>query len=213
MFRISDEFEVVAKIVAGVTHQLNNVFSIVDEISGSIQDTINLGGNLTAENLKKKLDKISHHSQRGKVLVKSLNRFVHLRDTTFRETDIIELLEDFVLLHSHFINQKGFRFATCFEEEKKLVFCSPFYLFYACHQIVWNFLNIKNENSEIKISVSGGADSLKIVFSTILPKESKSDLNELIVSLGQIVSGYNIGVNLKDEEPYATVEVCFIHNK
>ena len=71
------------KITSNITHELNNVFSIINECTGIIEDQLNLAldtGEFDIEKVIKYKDKIISQIDRGKHLNKQFNQFAHIVD-------------------------------------------------------------------------------------------------------------------------------------
>jgi C4-dicarboxylate-specific signal transduction histidine kinase len=74
---------------AGLSHEINNVFAIIGELDGLLQDLSagTSGQGVAPQKLKSVLSKIDAQVERGKVLVKLLNQFSH--STEIEEQDLV----------------------------------------------------------------------------------------------------------------------------
>ncbi len=89
------------KITASVTHELNNVISIVDQNAGLLDDLIageQRGVPLSLERLESVSAAIQKQTQRGLMIIERLNRFAHSTDFDQTECDINETIGNLVEL-------------------------------------------------------------------------------------------------------------------
>ena len=87
------------KITASVTHELNNVLSIVEQSAGLLDDMIageERGVPLSVERLKGVSSSVQRQAQRGLEMVARLNRFAHTTDRSEVVFDANEVLNNFV---------------------------------------------------------------------------------------------------------------------
>ena len=92
-------------ITASVTHELNNVISIIDQVSGLLKDMTagaEAGFTLQPEQLKKIHERISHQAQRGVEIIKSLNSFAHSVDEPVRDVELKSLVGNLFSLSRRF---------------------------------------------------------------------------------------------------------------
>jgi signal transduction histidine kinase len=93
------------KITAGITHEMKNVFAIIQESSGLLEDILDITENDIfphKERFKKTLDGIHRQIQRGIHIATHLNRFAHSSDNCPTILDLNEITEHMVLLTSRF---------------------------------------------------------------------------------------------------------------
>ncbi|MBU1495239.1 MAG: hypothetical protein ABIJ56_19950 [Pseudomonadota bacterium] len=74
------QLDFIGKISASVSHEINNVLSVINENSGLLSDLLILagrGGDLDPDKLRRVNGTIQKNLQRGKAIIKRLNRFAH----------------------------------------------------------------------------------------------------------------------------------------
>jgi C4-dicarboxylate-specific signal transduction histidine kinase len=89
------------KITASVTHELNNVLSIVEQNAGLLDDMIageERGVPLSLDRLKGVSSSVQKQTQRGLEMVARLNRFAHTTDRDDAAFDANEVLSNFASL-------------------------------------------------------------------------------------------------------------------
>ncbi len=88
-----------ASVTASVTHELNNVIAVTNEVVGLLGDFIEEGASNRAvppEALKKVHNRLSAQVSRGQMIVKRLNRFAHTADEKMRTFDLVPVMENIV---------------------------------------------------------------------------------------------------------------------
>jgi C4-dicarboxylate-specific signal transduction histidine kinase len=91
------------KVTAGLTHELKNIFAIIKESAGLMEDLLALskGGPLThQERFERSLNRIGEQVARGVNLAVRLNRFAHAPDEAVASVDLGEL-SDLAAFLSH----------------------------------------------------------------------------------------------------------------
>jgi len=87
--------QVFAKITASVSHEIKNVLAIINENGGLLDDLVMLGDpdqGVAPERVKSATGTIARQVQRANIIMKNINRFAHLGDTTLREESLGEIL-------------------------------------------------------------------------------------------------------------------------
>jgi len=95
------------QITASVTHELNNVIGIIEQVAGLLDDLvagIEYGRTIDPEKLKNISDRIATQTDRGTSIIKRLNYFAHTTDEPVRDCDISQLLQNLVDLCQRFAN-------------------------------------------------------------------------------------------------------------
>lgn len=99
-------------MTASLSHELNNVCAIINELSGLLGDHIaatERGSVLNPGKIKEVEEKIRKQVERGKVLVKRLNSFAHSSDEAVASISLRELLERIVAISRRFADMSRVR--------------------------------------------------------------------------------------------------------
>jgi signal transduction histidine kinase len=121
-------------ISASVSHDLNNVIGIINELSGLVEDYLAGAQGGTPVNLEKMNsinEKIKAQVGRGQKIIKRFNRFSHSADQPLRTVDLKMLLQDITDLARR---KAGLKYAVLKAElpdETVNMETSPFYLQFA----------------------------------------------------------------------------------
>jgi signal transduction histidine kinase len=97
-------------ITASLSHELNNAFAIINEHSGLLDDILEgakHGVPIDEKKLHRISNKVSAQVERGKELIKRLNRFAHSTDNPAADIDINEMLRAIVTLTQRLAGLKG----------------------------------------------------------------------------------------------------------
>jgi hypothetical protein len=100
-----DELAFFGVVVASVTHELNNVLSIIDQVGGLLGDLATkaaVGGRVDPERLKTLHGRIDRQVRKGIEIVHHLNGFAHSLDDPRGPFDASETLEDLLALSARF---------------------------------------------------------------------------------------------------------------
>jgi signal transduction histidine kinase len=102
------ELTQIGRIIAGMTHEMNNVLAVVRTSNGLVQDIQSMGkkGLKFADKLARAADKIDNHSRRGVMLVQNMNAFGHSLDEPESEFDLESLLGNIKVLMERFARQQ-----------------------------------------------------------------------------------------------------------
>jgi signal transduction histidine kinase len=93
------------KITAGISHEMQNVLSIINESTGLMEDFLNMSKDASfpyRNKLRNLLTTIQRQVERGIEIAVQLNRFAHEPDQNTKEVDLAEIAEYFVALAQRF---------------------------------------------------------------------------------------------------------------
>lgn len=203
-------------ITAGVTHELNNVMSIMSELIGLIDDLVyskEQGNEIKTEKLVNIHDRLFKQLNRGGHIIKTLNRFAHTADEELLSFDLNSLISNLIELCHRFANLKKAKIECKFYDEPIMIINKPFELQRAVFLYIKNLLEITGSNTiiELTTNVTESKPQLVIAGYSVLPEKiadlplsaieyiiNKLDGSvEIISSENQVVITINLPVSYK----------------
>ncbi|NQT34001.1 HAMP domain-containing histidine kinase [bacterium] len=143
-------------ITASVSHELNNVISIIDQTAGLLDDLLNgveSGQPIPNERLQRFADRVSNQTQRGVDIIKRLNTFAHGVDDPVCEFEINRLVENLTDLCQRFADMKKVDLKTRFSNEPITIMNSPFLVQQALYLYIRRVLAVSNPDETITVSI------------------------------------------------------------
>jgi C4-dicarboxylate-specific signal transduction histidine kinase len=144
------------KITAGVSHEINNVIAIINELSGLLNDLLfgaEQGRRLDLEKLKNISDNIDKQVSRGEDLIKRLNRFAHSVDEPVATFDASEVLDNLIQISLRFAALKRVELKTELPAEPFSITGNPFYFQQATSSCIEMALAAAEKNGVVVISL------------------------------------------------------------
>ena len=118
------------RITASVSHEINNVLAITNELAGLLEDiayAAGQGAEIDGQKLTDTSKSIQKQVQRGKETVHRLNRFAHSVDNWVSEFDLNVVLNDIVGLSQRFAYRMGVRLEVAASEEPVSILGNMFF--------------------------------------------------------------------------------------
>ena len=146
-------------ITASVTHELNNVYSIIDQTIGLLEDLlVNADPDRPIPNdrLQRIADKIQAQTQRGVGIIKRLNTFAHSVDEPESEFEVNQLVENLVELSRRFANLKKVELDVSYYSEPVTIRNNPFLL----QQALFLCLKQALENAQKGVRITVAIDKI-----------------------------------------------------
>ncbi|NQU04872.1 MAG: hypothetical protein HQ568_02175 [Calditrichaeota bacterium] len=152
-------------ITASVSHELNNVISIINQTAGLLDDLlygVQSGKQIPTERLQKIADRVTDQSQRGVDIIKRLNTFSHSVDDPIREFEINILIENLINLCRRFADMRKVNLQTQFSDELINITNNPFLVQQALYLNYRRILGMLDPNETIIISVESGENCVNL---------------------------------------------------
>ncbi len=153
-------------ITASLSHELNNAFAIINEYNGLLDDMLmgfKQGVPLDEKKILRSSQKIGFQIERGKELIKRLNKFAHSTDYPVAEVDIAQIVQAIVDLSQRLAGLKEMIIEFKKPSAESIVLnTNPFYLqqaIFACFQI---FIANTGANRSITIAVDKAEQEILI---------------------------------------------------
>jgi light-regulated signal transduction histidine kinase (bacteriophytochrome) len=98
------------KIMASISHELNNTVAIIKEYNGLLEDSLldtQRGNPIDDKKVERVTKKIASQTEKGTEIIKRFNRFAHSLDYPVNEIVVKELLEAIIALSRRLTEMKG----------------------------------------------------------------------------------------------------------
>ncbi|MFC1609418.1 hypothetical protein ACFL6C_00535 [Myxococcota bacterium] len=166
-------------ITASLSHEINNVFAIINELSGLLDDFFEgseQGAPLNVERLKKTTERISTQLERGQAHVKRLNRFSHTVDNKQTTVVLNETVEAITTLCQRFGTLRRVDLQTNLPDTSPRIGGNAFDLQHMIFRCIDMVLNTSQEGDVVQISVEPQGDGARMIFTGHSPVESAAQL-------------------------------------
>ncbi len=117
------------RIMANVSHEFNNVITIISELSGLLGDLVQLaerGRPLPVEKVEQISGKIDLNAVRGKELISHMNRFSHSVEEGVRVLDLRETVDNLSVLTCRLLERRGATLTYTAPESDVPILCNGF---------------------------------------------------------------------------------------
>jgi hypothetical protein len=158
LIRREEDLAFFGAVTASLSHQINNVFTIVNELNGLVEDLLFASGDgkpIPPERLKSVAEKIGRNVARGTEYVRLLNRFAHAADRPEAEVDMCELLLLFEAISARFLDLRQAKLALGLPPQALPAKTKPFTLLHLLFVCLQTFL--EGEGGPGPISVAARA--------------------------------------------------------
>ena len=149
------------KVSASVTHELKNVFAIVSETSGLMEDLSEMaeenGRPLDMERQRTLLRRIREQVKRGNTIIRNYNRFAHSVDDPKVEYDPAEMVELLIALCTRLADMRRVRLSSEVLEDVRVT-GDPFALLNLLFLFFQAGLGAMEEGEEIRFFTGSGQD-------------------------------------------------------
>jgi signal transduction histidine kinase len=152
-------------ITASVSHELNNVLSIIDQIAGLLEDqlaTVRTGQPLRPERLQDIHGRIQKQTQRGIEIIRSLNRFAHSVDVPCCEFELADTLRNLLALTDRLAQLRRVRLEATYPPQALRMTGNPFLVQQAVFVGLRTFLTAAEPQTVIEIALGRSGDQARI---------------------------------------------------
>jgi C4-dicarboxylate-specific signal transduction histidine kinase len=180
-------------VTASVSHELNNVISIIDQTTGLVEDMIaaaDSGKPISVEKLEQAVDAQQRHTARGLEIIKRLNTFAHSSDVPRREYDMNEAIRNLVELSRRLAGLKRVSLELQLPSEPVVITGNPFLMQQLVFASIQRALQDAGRDEVIAVSVAGAASGAEVTIDTPeLAMTQDESVSPLITSLLRLAPG------------------------
>jgi C4-dicarboxylate-specific signal transduction histidine kinase len=196
-------------VTASVSHELNNVISIIDQTAGLLQDMIaaeNQGTPMNIERLSAAVKTVQTQTGRGLSIISRLNRFAHSADESHVEFDAAEVLGNLVELCQRLAGLKYARIEMTSPTEPLKMAGNPFLVQATVFLSIRAALDATERDDTIRVSTGVAGEG------TLVRLQCPRQINTAhpdIVALRFISGHMNAQVEVNNDEQPSVVEITF----
>ena len=165
--RSPGELRFFGAITASVSHEINNVLAMVNELSGLFEDSLMMarkGRPLDPERLSGIAERISGQVERGKEIVTGLNTFAHCVDNPRASLDLSQNLEQITALCQRFARLRRAELTIQPPVAPVRLQGCAFVLQHVLYRCIELCLEISEEDDRISIELEHQADAVLVHF-------------------------------------------------
>jgi signal transduction histidine kinase len=196
-------------ITASVSHELNNVMSIIDQTAGLLQDMIAAereGIPINIDRVAGVVGTVQTQAERGLGVIRRLNRFSHSADEARVEFDVAEVLGNLVELCQRLAELKYVQLRLRSSPERLKLVGSPFFVQAAVFRSLRLALDAAERNDTVDVSAEANGNGVLVRLNC--PR--RIDTSHGDVAALRLVAGYvNARMKIKNEGHGTVVEVAF----
>jgi signal transduction histidine kinase len=165
-----DEREIafIGKITAGVTHEVNNVFAIIQETAGLIGDILSIASRGCdiphMDKIDKSMDSIRAQLCRGTDLISRLNGFAHTTDEYNAEVDLNKLMDQLFALCTRFARVRRVRLVYSLSETSILFHTRPVWFQMGMFTLIDLFIDAVGEGGVVTCAALVESEKIVIRF-------------------------------------------------
>jgi signal transduction histidine kinase len=187
------ELEFFGRITASISHELNNVLSIINEYSGLLDDLMfaaEQGKPLDENKIRKIAQNISDQIKRQRDIIKHLNKFAHRVDAPTTQFNLNELVNDITRLTQRFASLRKVNLVTLLPDGDITLTNNPFslqHIIFLCFDLA-----LESSNPNDNISIQFQNDESNVIIEIISPPVTKetmtSDKFDFLTSLSKNIN-------------------------
>jgi len=179
---LDEGLEFFGAVTASVTHDLNNVISIIDQTSGLVQDMISAEKSGVPMNIDRLSDAVAStqkQTRRGLTIVGRLNRFAHSADVPLVEFEVTDVVGNLVDISRRLAELKRARVELRPSPERVQLEGNPFFLQAAVFRVLRSAFDVAQASDTVRVSV--GADDGRVLVNVDCPRRIDSGGNDMKV--------------------------------
>jgi hypothetical protein len=152
-------------ITASVTHELNNVLAIIEQVSGLLEDMVAAqnGRPIEPEKILNVYQRLSKQVDRGVGIIRRLNAFAHSADESNKAVDLATLLGDFAGLCERFVNLRKQSLEIHLPTDPLMVRTNPYYLQWATFLGLQHVMEIVPPEGKVSMALQGHPTGAQII--------------------------------------------------
>jgi C4-dicarboxylate-specific signal transduction histidine kinase len=172
-------FGFLGAVTANLSHEINNVFATINELSGLLEDYFHAterGVQLDVEQLQETTQQIAAQVKRGHEYVGQLNRFAHTVDEKKTAVALDEAVEATAALCRRFGKLRRVELETRFSGPSPRIEGSAFALQHIAFRCIDLLLNASEQGDTVQINIEPQIDGARLIFANRSAVKSAAEL-------------------------------------
>jgi len=185
-------------VTASVSHELNNVISIIDQTGGLLDDLLysaDTGKPVPQEKLRSIVDKIAVQTDRGVRIIKRMNYFAHSVDEAVKQVNIVQLTDNFARLMQRLASQKKIEIVASFSADSIQINTNPFLLELLLYYLIKSSFISYNTERKLRLEINQSSSKV-IILVEKLPDAEAPEISIIEELAGRAKCSFDI--TLKD---------------
>jgi C4-dicarboxylate-specific signal transduction histidine kinase len=152
-------------VTAGVSHDLNNVISTIDQVAGLLADLVagaEAGRPVPLERLQTVYERLKRQTTRGAEIIKRLNTFAHSTDEPWREVALDVLLADLLAIGQRYVDLRKAQLELPVPAAPLRIVSDPFRLQQAIFAALQRLLGSVAAGDMITVALAGEGEKAAI---------------------------------------------------
>jgi len=173
------EFGFLGAVTASLSHEINNAFATINELSGLLEDYFHLAegdSSLDVEELQGTTQRIAAQVARGHGYTRQLNRFAHAVDARQTTVALHEAVEATAALCQRFGKLRRVELETSLPGPSPRIAGSAFSLQHIVFRCIDLLLNASEQGDTVRIDIEPQDDGARLIFANRSPVESAAEL-------------------------------------
>jgi len=165
-YRADTEIQFFGTITASVSHELNNVISILNQTGGLLEDLLygaKQGQEITPEQLDRIASKIADQTDRGIAIIRRLNSFAHTVDEPVVEFDLGEMVGNLMGLCARFAALRSMELTDRTTGESVAIVNSPIKVQQTLFLILKDMLGAGQKGDTVSYSFDRSTEGISIM--------------------------------------------------
>lgn len=170
------------EVSASISHDIKNVFAIINEDAGLLEDLalmVEKGMPLDPKKIVRIASKIQNQIKRGDLIVKNMNMFAHSIDESVKKIDVGQTIKLVFELLKRKLAAKAVT-AEFLDGDSVLINTDPFMFEMAMARIITNAMDSAGKDGHISVETVGDGNGASVLISGLIADSDYYDEDSLV---------------------------------
>lgn len=196
-------------VTASVSHELNNVISIIDQTAGLLDDMIageEQGVPISVDRLTSAVASVQKQTERGLGIIKRLNKFAHSADQPLLEFEVYEVLSNLVSLAQRLASLKRASLELKPAVEQLRITSNPFFMQQVLFRVLKLVLEVVEPEDIVSLAALGKDTGVALTIESPRPALPTDEQLAVLNRLAAQIEG-SLSVEAQDTGTKFTLEL------